>query len=100
MACRKERVNDIKYNIKMAPSLKTGEINLQTVVFFLTQIHSTEMFETSGSIYQILGCKIEHLAIFCLKLTLKIISHNSLQEQSQRIHTKHFWLFLFINKLK
>ena len=38
----------------MAPSLKTGEINLQTVVFFLTQIHS-EMFETSVSIYQILG---------------------------------------------
>lgn len=54
MAFRKERVNDIKYNLKMAPSLKTGEINLQTVVFFLTQIHS-EMFETSVSIYQILG---------------------------------------------
>ena len=54
MAFRKERVNDIKYNIKMVPSLKTGEINLQTVVFFLTQIHS-EMFETSVSIYQILG---------------------------------------------
>ena len=33
MAFRKERVNDIKYNLKMAPSLKTGEINLQTVVF-------------------------------------------------------------------
>lgn len=54
MAFRKERVNDIKYNLKMAPSRKTGEINLQTVVFFLTQIHS-EMFETSVSIYQILG---------------------------------------------
>ena len=54
MAFRKERVNDIKYNMKMAPSLKTGEINLQTVVFLLTQIRS-EMFETSGSIYQILG---------------------------------------------
>lgn len=54
MAFRKERVNDIKYNLKMAPSLKTGEINLQTVVFFFTQIHS-EMFETSVSIYQILG---------------------------------------------
>lgn len=54
MAFRKERVNDIKHNLKMAPSLKTGEINLQTVVFFLTQIHS-EMFETSVSIYQILG---------------------------------------------
>lgn len=54
MTFRKERVNDIKYNSKMAPSLKTGEINLQTVVFFLTQIHS-EMFETSVSIYQILG---------------------------------------------
>lgn len=54
MAFRKERVNDIKYNLKIAPSLKTGEINLQTVVFFLTQIHS-EMFETSVSIYQILG---------------------------------------------
>ena len=54
MAFRKERVNDIKYNLKMAPSLKIGEINLQTVVFFLTQIHS-EMFETSVSIYQILG---------------------------------------------
>lgn len=54
MAFRKERVNDIKYNLKMAPSLKTGEINLQTVVFFVTQIHS-EMFETSVSIYQILG---------------------------------------------
>lgn len=54
MAFRKERVNDIKYNLKMAPSLKTGEINLQTVVFFLIQIHS-EMFETSVSIYQILG---------------------------------------------
>lgn len=54
MAFRKERVNDIKYNLKMAPSLKAGEINLQTVVFFLTQIHS-EMFETSVSIYQILG---------------------------------------------
>ena len=54
MAFRKERVNDIKYNLKMAPSLKTGEINLQTVVLFLTQIHS-EMFETSVSIYQILG---------------------------------------------
>ena len=54
MAFRKERVNDIKYNLKMAPSLKTGEINLQTVVFFLTQIHP-EMFETSVSIYQILG---------------------------------------------
>ena len=54
MAFRKERVNDIKYNLKMAPSLKTGEINLETVVFFLTQIHS-EMFETSVSIYQILG---------------------------------------------
>ena len=54
MAFRKYRVNDIKYNIKIAPSPKTGEINLQTVVFFLAQIHS-EMFETSGSIYQILG---------------------------------------------
>ena len=54
MAFRKERVNDIKYNLKMAPSLKTGEINLQTVVFLLTQIRS-EMFETSGSTYQILG---------------------------------------------
>lgn len=54
MAFRKESVNDIKYKLKMAPSLKTGEINLQTVVFFLTQIHS-EMFETSVSIYQILG---------------------------------------------
>lgn len=43
MAFRKERVNDIKYNIKMAPSLKTGEINLQTVVFFLTQIHSRDV---------------------------------------------------------
>ena len=54
MAFRKERVNDIKYNIKIAPSLKTGEINLQTMVFFLTQIH-LEMIETSGGIYQILG---------------------------------------------
>lgn len=54
MAFRKERVNDIKYNIKIAPSPKTGEINLQTMVFFLTQIHS-EMIETSGGIYQILG---------------------------------------------
>ena len=42
MACRKERVNDIKYNIKMAPSLKTGEINLQTVVFSNSLLKSTQ----------------------------------------------------------